>query len=134
VYHETKGQKRMAQPITSKKKAHALSTALFLIGLAILIITEMWWPGLMLAVGLPLALRQYLLGRTYDMGVSLLVFVGTFVTVQYNISWRVFLPVLFTIGGIYILCREFLAPDEEEEDEVDKDEDIQHEIEEKKKK
>ncbi len=124
----------MAQPITSKKKAHALSTALFLIGLAILIITEMWWPGLMLAVGLPLALRQYLLGRTYDMGVSLLVFVGTFVTVQYNISWRVFLPVLFTIGGIYILCREFLAPDEEEEDEVDKDEDIQHEIEEKKKK
>jgi hypothetical protein len=121
----------MAQPITSKKKAHALSTALFLIGLAILIIT---WPGLMLAVGLPLALRQYLLGRTYDMGVSLLVFVGTFVTVQYNISWRIFLPVLFTIGGIYILCREFLAPDEEEEDEVDKDEDIQHEIEEKKKK
>jgi len=124
----------MAQPITSKKKAHALSTALFLIGLAILIITEMWWPGLMLAVGLPLALRQYLLGRTYDMGVSLLVFVGTFITVQYNISWRIFLPVLFTIGGIYILCREFLAPDEEEEDEVDKDEDIQHEIEEKKKK
>jgi predicted membrane protein len=124
----------MAQPITSKKKAHALSSALFLIGVAILIITEMWWPGLMLAVGLPLALRQYLLGRTYDMGVSLLVFVGTFVTVQYNITWRIFLPVLFTIGGIYILCREFLAPDEEEEDEVDKDEDIQHEIEEKKKK
>ncbi len=124
----------MAQPITSKKKAHAFSTALFLIGVAILIITEMWWPGLMLAVGLPLALRQYLLGRTYDMGVSLLVFVGTFVTVQYNISWRIFLPVLFTIGGIYILCREFLAPDEEDEDEVDKDEDIQHEIEEKKKK
>jgi predicted membrane protein len=124
----------MAQPITSKKKAHALSTALFLIGLAILIVTEAWWPGLMLAVGLPLALRQYLLGRTYDMGVSLLVFVGTFVTVQYNITWRVFLPVLFTIGGIYILCREFLAPDEEPEDEADKDEDIQHEIEEKKKK
>ena len=124
----------MAQRITSKKKALALSTALFLIGLAILIVTEAWWPGIMLAVGIPLALRQYLLGRTYDMCISLLVFVGTFVTVQFDISWRVFLPILFTIGAIYVLCREFMSPDEEEEDEVEKDEDVQHEIEEEKKK
>ena len=125
----------MAQRITSKKKALALSTALFLIGLAILVVTEAWWPGIMLAVGLPLALRQYLLGRTYDMCISLLVFVGTFVTVQFDITWRVFLPILFTIGAIYVLCREFMSPDDEdEEDEVEKDEDVQHEIEEEKKK
>ena len=124
----------MAMPMTSKKKAQALSTALFLIGLAILIFTEAWWPGIMLAVGLPLALRQYLLGRPYDMCISLLVFLGTFITVQFDIRWRVFLPILFTIGAIYILCREFISPDEEEEDEVEKDEDIQHEIEEKQKK
>jgi len=124
----------MAQRITSKKKAQALSTALFLIGLAILVVTEAWWPGIMLAVGIPLALRQYLLGRTYDMCISLLVFVGTFVTVQFDITWRVFLPILFTIGAIYVLCREFMSPDEEEEDEVEKDEDVQHEIEEEKKK
>lgn len=121
----------VAQPMTSKKKAHALSTALFLIGLAVLIVTEVWWPGIMLVVGLPLALRQYLLGRTYDMYISLLVFLGTFVTVQFDITWRIFLPILFTIGAIYVLCREFMAP--EEEDEVEKDEDVQHEIEEKKK-
>ncbi len=121
----------VAQPMTSKKKAHALSTALFLIGLAVLIVTEVWWPGIMLVVGLPLALRQYLLGRTYDMCISLLVFLGTFVTVQFDITWRIFLPILFTIGAIYVLCREFMA--EEEEDEVEKDEDVQHEIEEKKK-
>jgi len=121
----------MTQPMTSKKKAHALSTALFLIGLAVLIVTEVWWPGIMLVVGLPLSLRQYLLGRTYDMCISLLVFLGTFVTVQFDITWRIFLPILFTIGAIYVLCREFMAP--EEEDEVEKDEDVQHEIEEKKK-
>ena len=122
----------MAHPITSKKKAHALSTGLFLIGLAVLVITEVWWPGIMLVVGLPLALRQYLLGRTYDMCISLLVFLGTFVTVQFDITWRIFLPILFTIGAIYVLCREFMAP-EEDDDEVEKDEDVQHEIEEKKK-
>ena len=119
-------------PITSKKKAQALSTALFLVGLAALIITDEWWPGIMLAIGLPLALRQYLLGRTYDMMISLLVFVGTFVTVQYDISWRLFLPILFTLGALYILFREFLGPDETTEDE--KEEELNCEIEEKKKK
>lgn len=122
----------MVHPMTSKKKAQALSTALFLLILAVVAVTETWWPGIMLAVGLPLALRQYLLGRTYDMCISLLVFLGTFITVQFDITWRVFLPILFTIGAIYVLCREFMAPDDE--DEAEKDEDIQHEIEEEKKK
>jgi hypothetical protein len=121
----------MHHPLASKKKAQAISTALFLIGLAILILTDAWWPGIMLAVGLPLALRQYLLGRSYDMGITLLVFVGTFVTVQYDISWRVFLPILFTLGAIYILFREFTGSDGEDEEE--KEEDLNHEIEEKKK-
>lgn len=118
-------------PITSKKKAQTLSTALFLIGLATLIFTDAWWPGIMLIIGLPLALRQYLLGRTYDTMVTLLVFIGTFVTVQFDISWRVFLPILFTLGALYILFREFFGPDETTEDE--KEEALNHEIEEDKK-
>lgn len=118
-------------PVTSRKKAQALSTALFLIGLATLIFVDVWWPGIMLIIGLPLALRQYLLGRTYDMMVTLFVFVGTFVSVQFDISWRVFLPILFTLGALYILFREFLGPDETTEEE--KEEELNHEIEENKK-
>ena len=85
----------------------------------------------MLAVGLPLGLRQYLLGRHYDMAITLLVFVGTFVTVQFDITWKVFLPILFSIGALYILAREFLTPDEPSEEE--KEEDAQKELEEKQK-
>lgn len=118
-------------PITSRKKAHAFGTALFLLGLAYLVFTDVWWPGIMLVVGLPLALRQFLLGRTYDSIVSLLIFVGTFVTVQFDISWRIFLPILFTLGAIYIFFREFFGPDETTEEE--KEEDLNKEIEEKKK-
>jgi|SRR5579872_6965655 len=123
----------MAHPITSKKKAQAISTALFLIGLAILIFVENWWPGILLVIGLPMALRQYLLGRTYDMGITLLVFIGAYVTVQFDISWRILLPILFTLGALYILFREFFGPQETTTEE-EKEEDIQHEIEEKKKK
>ena len=121
----------MAHPITSRKKAQTLSTALFLMGLAALVITEVWWPGIMLVAGLPLALRQYLLGRNYDMAITLLVFVGTFITVQFDISWRILLPVLFTLGALYILFKEFFGP--EEITEEDKEEDLLHEMEEKKK-
>ncbi len=121
----------MAHPFTSKKRAQALSTVFFLIGLAILIFTDQWWPGIMLVVGIPLAIRQYLMGRTYDTGITLLVFVGTFITVEYDISWRIFLPILFTLGAFYILAREWMESRAETEEE--KDEDTQHEIEEKKK-
>jgi hypothetical protein len=121
----------MATPLTSHRKAHALSTALFLLGLAIVTFTQVWWPGIMLAVGIPLALRQYLLGRTYDMSISLLVFVGTFITVQFDISWQLLLPILFTLGAIYIFFREFL--EESSETEAELEEDINHEIEEDKK-
>jgi 4-hydroxybenzoate polyprenyltransferase len=114
--------------IVSQKRAKVLSIALFLIGLAIVSFLKAWWPGIMLAVGLPLALRQYLLGRPYDMGISLFVFVGVFITVQFDIAWEVLLPVLFALGGIYLLFREF-----SESDTVplrEQEEDINHEIEE----
>ena len=114
--------------IVSKKRAKAYSVSLFLIGLAILSFVQPFWPGIMLVVGIPLALRQYLLGRTYDMCVSLFVFVGVFATVQFNISWEILLPVLFAIGGFYILFREFLESKEEPLEE--EEEDINQEIEE----
>jgi hypothetical protein len=86
----------------------------------------------MLAIGIPLALRQYLLGKTYDMLISLLVFVGTFVTVEFDISWRVFLPILFTLGAIYILFRELF--ESSTHSEAEDEEDLNHQIEEKRRK
>lgn len=114
--------------MVSKRRAKALSLALFFIGLAIVAYLNAWWPGIMLAVGIPLALRQYFLGRHYDMGVTLFVFIGVFVTVQFHISWQILLPVLFALGGIYILFREFLESKEEPLEE--EEEDINQEIEE----
>ncbi len=120
----------MAKVILSRKKASALFTSLFLVGLAICAITESWWPSIMLAVGIPLALRQYLTGRYYDMAVSFVVFVGVYVTVIFDIPWKLLLPILFTLGAIYIFCREFFGTRGTSEEEVD--DDTNHEIEENK--
>lgn len=122
----------MGHPLTSKKSAKACSLALFLIGLAILTYLDAWWPGIMLAIGIPLAMRQYLLGRYYDMYVSLFVFIGVFITVQFKISWQILLPVLFTLGGIYIFFREYVENKEASEEE--REEDLNEELEEESKK
>lgn len=122
----------MTHPLTSRKRAHIISIGLFFLFLIGLIITGNWWPGIMIAIGLPLAIQQYLLGRTYDAMISILVFIGTFVTVQFDISWKIFLPILFSLGAIYILYREFFI--EEETTESEREEDSNKEFEEKKKK
>ncbi|NGX45247.1 MAG: hypothetical protein K940chlam2_00392 [Chlamydiae bacterium] len=118
----------MAHPSTSRRTAKVISLGCFLIALAIVTYLQTWWPAIMLVVGIPLAIRQYLLGRHYDVGVTLFVFLGVFITVQFDISWEILLPVLFTIGGIYIFVREFLerrtTPEAEEElnQELEEDE------------
>ena len=112
---------------TSRKRAAKICGALFFLFLIGVAATENWWPGIMLMVGLPLALRQYLMGRAYDMAISLLVFVGTYVSIEYEIAWQVFLPILFTLGAIYVLFKEMIEP----ETEAEKEEDQNHELEEK---
>lgn len=112
----------------SKRRAKALSLSLFFLGLAILALIDQWWPGIMLVIGIPLALRQFLLGRYYDMLISLIIFIGSFVVAGFQVSWKVLLPALFIIGALWILGREFL---EAKVHHVDEDiEDTAHEIEE----
>ncbi len=100
----------MAHPKVSQKRAKTLSSALFLIGLAIVSLTNNWWPGMMLVIGIPLALRQYLLGRNYDALLSLVIFTGTFIIAGFDVSWEVILPILFILAALYILIREFCNP------------------------
>src|SRR3990170_1286728 len=116
----------MENPIMSKRKAHILSTILFLVGLFILGYFKFFWPAILLVIGVPLALRQYLIGNQFDMTTSLFVFIGAYITAQFNISWEIVLPIIFTIGGIYILFREFFVP--KDIDETEKEEDIEKEI------
>jgi 4-hydroxybenzoate polyprenyltransferase len=120
----------MTHQHVSRKRAKAFSAALFLVGLASLTFLG-WWPGIMLVIGLSLALRQFLLGHHYDMVVTLLVFGGGFLTLAFSIPWNFFLPTIFVLGAIYILVREFFEVRTETEQE--QEEDAQQEIEEEKK-
>lgn len=106
----------MNQPILPKRKAEVISNGIFLAALGILFWTNSWWPGILLAIWATLGTRQYLTGRIWDFAITSLILIGLFIVSFFNVSWSVLVPVLFVIGGIYIILREYFfsdSPDDE---------------------
>lgn len=108
----------MAKPILTKRKADAMANGAFLIGLGILLFTNAWWPGILLVLWVSLFLRQYLTGRYYDAFISTIILVGLFLVAFIKINWSVIIPVLFVIGGIYLIFREYFYAEETIEEET----------------
>lgn len=114
----------MVMPILTKRKADAISNGAFLIGLGILLFTNYWWPGILLVLWVSLFLRQYLTGRFYDTLISTIILVGLFIVSFIKLNWSVLIPVLFVIGGIYLIFREYFYAEETiEEETLDETED-----------
>jgi len=118
----------MIHQFVSKHRAHALSMALFFVGLAIISFTDTWWPGILLGVGLPLAIRQLLLGRLYDCFVTLIIFAGIFSAFSFSIRKDLLLPIIFLVSALFIVVREF--SESYQHIEAEDEEDLNHEIEE----
>jgi len=112
----------MAKPLMRTNRAKALSTALFLVGMGVLFFFHSIWPAILLVIAIPLALRQFLLGRTQDAFVSISIFALFFFVANFNVSWKILAPILFVMAGIYILCKEWVK-EEEERLEIDEKED-----------
>ena len=114
----------MNVPILSKRKSDAISNGIFLIGLGILFYTNAWWPGILVAIWAALAVRQYFSGRLYDLLITSLILGGIVLISFFRFNWGVIVPVLFILGGIYIIFREYFFADDtngEEKSEEIKD-------------
>ncbi len=110
-----------------RKRAKIVALIVFILSLIIVTYMGALWPGIMLAVGLPIAIMQYLQGRNYDVFISLFVFIGGWLSVYFNIKWNYFLPILFAIGGLYIFFREWIYSRWPKDEEFDEDKDATEE-------
>lgn len=97
----------MVFKVMSKKKAHSISNGIFLISLGILIVTNAWWPGILLAIWATLASRQFLSGRLYYAIISSIVLLGLFTISFFKYDFDILAPVLLVVGGIFIIVREY---------------------------
>jgi len=118
----------MNQPILSKKKANAVSNGVFLVGIAILIFTDAWWPGIILVLWATIASRQYLSGRWYYAIITTFVLGGLFFISIYRPAFNILVPIVLLIAGLFLIFRElYYSKDtngEEKSEEIKEDADI----------
>ena len=91
----------------SYKKATNISHGVFLIALAALFLTGWWWPGILLAIWISLGTKQYLMERYWDGLFTSFVLGGIFVASFFELNWYMLMPVIFAVGGLYIIIREY---------------------------
>lgn len=101
----------MAPPLMSKRKADAISNGIFFILLGILFYTNAWWPGILVAIGVTFALRQFLTGRTIDFIVTLAILAFIILITYAGLALSILMPILFILGGIYVIVREYFFRD-----------------------
>lgn len=100
----------MAAPIMSHEKAKSISSGIFLVSLGILFFTGAWWPGILLAIGTSLAVKELLRGRYYDLLLTLVLFGGLFAVLRIEGGFSYIAAVFLTLGGITLIFRELFLP------------------------
>jgi hypothetical protein len=99
-----------------QRVASSISGGIFLISLGILIITDWWWPGIMLAIGLSGGAEQIFRGHTAR-GISTMAFfcaipLAVWIVQETTIPWGIIGPMILIALGVIILVRAFLLREE----------------------
>lgn len=99
----------MKFPLFPKKKADTISNGVFFILIGILFYTGQWWPGILFALGLTFAIRQYLTGRKvgFFMSILLIGLLGILTLIGHVFSF--FFPLIFIVAGLYLIAKECLT-------------------------
>lgn len=108
--HLNSGIKRriiMQIPNLSRRKAGAIANGLFFVLLGIIIYTDAWWPGIILAIGVNIGIRQFFAKREKDLYITLVIISLIGVISFFNISSTTLISFLFILGGIYLILREY---------------------------
>lgn len=94
-------------PRLPKKKAYTVSNGVFLVILGFLFYTGQWWPGILFALGLTFAVRQYLTGRRFDLFLTvIMVGILSVITFTGNLLSTIF-PLFLIAGGLFLIAKEF---------------------------
>lgn len=94
-----------------RSRVEAIGNGVFLILLGVLFYFNWWWPGILVAVWASLATRQVLSSRMQDLLLSTFLLGTLFIVAFFRLSWDLITPILFVLGGLYLILREFYYDD-----------------------
>jgi hypothetical protein len=112
----------------SRKKAISLSNGVFLVCVAFMVFFNAWWPWMIAAIGLTIAIRQFFSGRVYYAGITTAIAALIFSMEFFQFGWHSYFPALLLIAGIFIIVREVWffgqTGGEDKSEEIKEDADI----------
>jgi len=105
-----------------QKQASAISGGIFLIGLGVLFMTDWFWPGILLVIGLSGGAEQIFRGQIAR-GIGTIAFFSVIPIVvaivqSTNISWAIVGPFFLIVLGIITLVKAFYLREETIVEEV----------------
>jgi len=101
-----------------QKRASSISGGIFLIGLGVLFLTNWWWPGILVVIGLSGGAELIFRGQITK-GLGTMAFFCAIpiiwaVVQSTNISWGIIGPFILIALGVILLVKVFLLKDEVE--------------------
>ena len=105
-----------------RKRASGISGGIFLIGLGILLITDWWWPGILLVIGLSGGAEQIFRGQMVR-GIGTIAFFSAIPIViaivqSTDISWAIVGPFILIVLGVITLVKTFYLKDNVEQEDM----------------
>ncbi|MBB65596.1 MAG: hypothetical protein CMO81_11100 [Waddliaceae bacterium] len=80
-----------------------ISKGVFLIGLSLVLWTQLWWPGIAIA-GLVALWTGQILDKNYkDANVSMLIIFAILISLTGSISWRIIIAAVLAIKGMSLI-------------------------------
>ncbi len=106
-----------------KKQASVISGGIFLIGLGILFMTDWFWPGILLVIGLSSGAELIFRGKTWE-GVGTIATLGAIAIVitiiqSTDLSWSIVGPFILIALGVITLFKSFYLKDKGDEVETE---------------
>ena len=99
-----------------RRRATGVSGGIFLIGLGVLLMTNWWWPGIMLVLGLSGGAEQIFRGQVAR-GIGTIAFFGAIpiaiaIVQSTDISWTIVGPFILIAFGVITLVKAFYLKDD----------------------
>lgn len=106
--------------MSKRKQASNISGGIFLIGLGVLFITDWFWPGILLVIGLSSGAELIFRGRVREgigtMAMFAAIPIAITIAQSLDVSWAIIGPfVLIAIGAVILVKTLFLKGGGEEE-------------------
>jgi hypothetical protein len=97
---------------------NGITAGLLLIGIGVLMLTNWWWPGIMVVLGIAIGAGLAFKGRYVAAAIVAIIFFSIPLVTDTVVPWNIFIPMVLIGLGVVIVSKAFILKDENESGQV----------------